>query len=152
MKRHMLVGAVLGAALIATAAAMQAPDPAGGRRDGTLMRPEFRIDTSGGKIRIHGAIRVLRPVNSGRDHAVAVRLTISRPDGTELYSEDLSRIDYRRGHAANVTYPVNKEMDFNAGGLDVKVAAVDVADRREFTSRTTHGTPEAPAPGPKGDG
>lgn len=123
-------------------------EPVAAREDATLMRPAIRIDTSGGKVRIHGALAVLRPVSSGRDHAVTIRLSIIRPeDGKELYAEDLAKINYHRAHGRK-DYQVNKELNFDAAGLDVKVAAVNAGDDvfaagHEFASVVVH------APGPR---
>lgn len=141
------------AAMMGHASTAPRPDspraPAAAHEDATLMRPGFRVDTSGGKISIHGDWQVFRPSGLGRDHAVVVRLTIARPDDEKaLYTEDLARIDYRRDHGRKA-YPINKEMKFDASGLDVKVAAVDTADGREFGSITTHGVAVEPAPGPR---
>jgi hypothetical protein len=122
--------------------------PAAEHPDATLMRPGFKVDTSGGKISIHGDWQVFRPSGLGRDHAVAVRLTIVRPDDEKvLYTEDLARIDYHRNYG-RAAYRIDKELKFDASGLDVKVAAVDTADGREFASIVTHGVAVAVEPAP----
>src|SRR4051812_44978984 len=65
-----------------------------GARDTTLMSPELDIDPRGGMLRIHGGVRVINPMNDGRDHDASVRLTVTEPEsGLELYSEDLTRMD-----------------------------------------------------------
>lgn len=121
------------------------------RQDATLMRPALKIDTSGGKVRVHGAMTVLIPVNSGRDHKVSVRLMIVRPEDEKvLYTEDLVKIDYHRAHPRK-DYQINKELNFDAAGLDVKVAAVNAGDDvfpagHEFASVVVHGVEPAPAP------
>lgn len=149
MKRYILVfvGCISMAVLGSYLARSSDPDPE--RQDATIMRPSLKVDTSRGKISIHGDWTVLRPSGLGRDHAVVIRLTIVRPDDERvLYTEDLAKIDYRRDHRRK-TYQINKEMKFDASGLDVKVAAVDTASVREFGSVVTHGVAIDPASIPK---
>lgn len=146
MKRYILVFVCCTAMAVLGGCLARSSDPDPVRQDATLMRPSLKVDTSGGKISIHGDWQVLRPSGLGRDHVVAIRLMIVRPDDDRvLYTEDLSKIDYRRDHGRK-SYQINKEMKFDASGLDVKVAAVDTTSGREFGSVIVHGKPVEPAP------
>jgi hypothetical protein len=118
--------------------------------DATLMRPEIRVDTSGGRLGVHGAFRVLRPC--GTDRRVVVRLTVIRPeDGTVVRAATLATIDYRRDHPRDVACPVDRELSLDVTGLDVRIAAVDEGDGRELAS-AAFGRPTARAVPRPGDG
>lgn len=118
--------------------------PAEVRTDATLMRPEVTFDRSGNGLKVRGAIRVLRPANSGRDHAVTIRLVVSQPGegGQVVHEEDLGKIDYRRDHGPDVV-PVRADVNLDVTGLDVKVSAAEGG--HEFASVVDHGA-EMPRP------
>jgi hypothetical protein len=147
MKRYIFVfvGCIVMFVLGGYLARSSDPDLNSKRQDATLMHPP-KVDTSGGMIRIHGDWTVLRPSGLDRDHAMAIRLTIVRPaDERVLYTEDLVKVNYHRTHPRK-PYRVDKDMKFDASGLDVKVAAVDLADGRVFGSIVTHGVAVASTP------
>jgi len=125
------------AATVGTVLVMRSPHEV--RHDATLMRPEVTITRLRNKLQVHGAFRVLRPVNSGRDHAVVIRLTVSQPGegGLLVHEEDLAKINYHRNHKSDVAYPIDKEIDMDVTGLDVKVVAVE--GKHEFASVIDHG-------------
>lgn len=101
--------------------------------DATLIRPEIRVTTSGGRLGVRGVIRVLRPTDM--DRSLVVRLTIVRPeDGELIRSATLARIDYRRDHPRDVAYRIAEDLAIDATGLDVRIVAVDLDDGREFAS------------------
>lgn len=140
------VGVMLGRASTAPR-----PDPprasAPDRADATTMRPAVKIDTSGKKLKVHGVITVHRPFGLGKDHKVDVMLTVTRPDGTDARPPvKLAEFDYPKDQVPLKAHAIDKDLDVDATGCDVKVAAVDRdTPTREFASITVHGA-GAPKP------